>query len=177
MMDDASSETDEFETDEVLKQDHGGDASPQSRSAVTRERHDRLTTLLCDVRLHGPHEFEAAIDALRGWPDLSAGEKDLIRQIFLIGYQAAEAAGNREQKWAYQRLLRRLLLGLPLNHKIPATPRHRPASRTSQRAAPLPGSYFTSSCALRKTFLHYLNACRPNVLKAIVLARLARAVR
>jgi hypothetical protein len=180
MTDDASSEFDGCEIDPLLTQDPRRDAAallPQPCAAVTPERHNRLVTLLRDVRLHGPQEFEDAIDELRGWPELTAGEKDLIRQIFLIGYQAAEAAGNHEQTWAYQRLLRRLLLGVPLNHKIPATPRHPPANGTPEMASPLAASFLQSSCGIGNTFLHYLNACRFSVVKAVALARLVRAAR
>jgi hypothetical protein len=180
MTDDASSEFDGCEIDPLLKQDPRRDAAallPQPCAAVTPERHNRLVTLLRDVRLHGPQEFEDAIDELRGWPDLTAGEKDLIRQIFLIGYQAAEAAGNHEQTWAYQRLLRRLLLGVPLNHKIPATPRHPPVNGAPQAVLPLPESHFKSSCGVRNRFLHYLNAYRFSLLNVVALVRLVRAAR
>jgi hypothetical protein len=56
----------------------------------------------------------------------------LVRRIFLYAFQIAERAGEEEKKWAYQRLLRRLLLGQPLNQPIPFTPKRMPARRVIQ---------------------------------------------
>jgi len=43
----------------------------------------------------------------------------LVRRIFILGFQAAERAQQEDKMRAYQRLLRRLLLGQPLDQPIP----------------------------------------------------------
>jgi hypothetical protein len=85
------------------------------------ERKTSLSLLLVNIQLHGAEPYEPEIDELRWLFDLDADEKELIRRIFLLGFQAAEKAGAEEKTWAYQRLLRRLLLGQPLNQAIPIT--------------------------------------------------------
>lgn len=82
-----------------------------------------LYALLLRVRLHGPEYYERDIDAVRALSDFNEQEKTLVRRIFLYAFQVAEKAGQEEKKWAYQRLLRRLLLGQPLTQPIPITPK------------------------------------------------------
>jgi hypothetical protein len=95
-------------------------------SAGFPERESRLYVLFARARLHGLELCEEDIDALRSFSDLNNREKDLVRRIFLYAFQVAEKAGQEKKKWAYQRLLRRLLLGQPLNQPIPVTPKAAP---------------------------------------------------
>jgi hypothetical protein len=93
----------------------------QSAQQAPLEREMGLYTLFLRVRLHGPQYHEREIDALRALTDFTDQEKVLVRRIFLYAFQIAEKAGEEEKKWAYQRLLRRLLLGQPLTQPIPIT--------------------------------------------------------
>lgn len=95
----------------------------------TEAREISLYSLLVNVRLHGPECFEARIDALRALTDLTEHEKGVVRRIFLCGFQMAEKAGQGEKQRAYQRLLRRLLLGQALTEPIPMTPKALPQRR------------------------------------------------
>lgn len=88
------------------------------------DRETNLYLLLVNVIVHGPEAFEDSIDELRGSVDLNETEKDILRRLFLLGYRAAETRGQKEQIWAYQRLLRRLLLDQPLNQPIPKSVEH-----------------------------------------------------
>ena len=99
----------------------------QCTSAGLPEREPYLYMLLGRTRLHGPERYEADIDALRSLSDLNDREKEMVRRIFLYAFQVAERAGQEEKKWAYQRLLRKLLLGQPLNQPILITPKAPPA--------------------------------------------------
>jgi hypothetical protein len=83
------------------------------------DRKARLYLLLVNVNLYGPEPFEREIDALRELFDVNETEKTIIRRIFLLGYRAAERRGQEKLTWAYQRLLRRLLLDQPLDQPIP----------------------------------------------------------
>jgi hypothetical protein len=93
------------------------------------ERESSLYILFVKVRLHGPEDYEPEIDALRRLTHFNDHEKALVRRIFLYAFQTAEKADEEEKQWAYQRLLRRLLLGQPLNQAIPLTPKALPARR------------------------------------------------
>ncbi|MGE5303075.1 MAG: SH3 domain-containing protein [Alphaproteobacteria bacterium] len=93
----------------------------QSDKQAPLEREISLYSLFLRVRLHGPEYHELEIDALRALSDLNDHEKTLVRRIFLYAFQIAEQAGEEEKRWAYQRLLRRLLLGQPLTQSIPIT--------------------------------------------------------
>ncbi len=83
------------------------------------DRETELYLLLVNVLVHGPEAFEENIDEVRGSVDLNETEKDIVKRLFLLGHQAAEARGQEDQIWAYQRLLRRLLLGQLLDEPIP----------------------------------------------------------
>ena len=93
----------------------------QSAKQAPLEQEMSLYNLFLRVRLHGPEYHEREIDALRALTDLNDHEKTLVRRIFLYAFQIAEQVGEEEKKWAYQRLLRRLLLGQPLTQPIPIT--------------------------------------------------------
>ena len=95
----------------------------QSAQPAPLEREASLYALLLRVRLRGPEYYEQEIDALRALTNFNDHEKTLVRRIFLYAFQIAEKAGDEEKKWAYQRLLRRLLLGQPLDQPVPITPK------------------------------------------------------
>jgi hypothetical protein len=101
----------------------------QCKSEGLPERETYLYVLFAQARLHGPEPYEADIDALRCLSDLNDREKEMVRRIFLHAFQVAEKASQEEKKWAYQRLLRRLLLGQPLDQPIPITRKAPPAPR------------------------------------------------
>jgi hypothetical protein len=98
----------------------------QSAKQTPLDREMSLYVLFLRVRLHGPEYYEGDIDALRALSDFNDHEKALVRRIFLYAFQVAEKAGQEEKKRAYQRLLRRLLLGQPLTQPIPITPKPLP---------------------------------------------------
>ena len=106
----------------------------QSAKPAPLEREISLYGLFLTVRLHGPEYHELEIDALRALTNLNDHEKALVRRIFLYAFQIAEQACDEEKKWAYQRLLRRLLLGQPLTQPIPITSK---PSRAMQRVIAL----------------------------------------
>lgn len=87
------------------------DAQPEDRTA-------RLMLLLANVSVFGPDAFYRQIDDLRFIVDLSANERSIVRQIFSVGFQYAERDRKTIQKISYQRLIRRLMLGQPLDVSI-----------------------------------------------------------
>jgi len=84
-----------------------------------RDREASLYWILANVHARGPERYEREIDNLRQLFNLNDVEKDLVRRIFLLGFHAAEKAGLERKTWAYQRLLRRLLIGQLLDQPIP----------------------------------------------------------
>src|SRR5712692_1431708 len=79
------------------------------------DRESKLYLLLVNVTLDGPLAFEDDIDEVRSLSDLNETEKEIVRRLFVLGFQSAEKRGREDQAWAYQRLLRRLLLNQPLD--------------------------------------------------------------
>jgi hypothetical protein len=63
------------------------------------------------------HEQE--IDQVRAVYNLSETEREIVREIFCLGFDAAEKEDRQDKMWAYQRLVRRLLLHQPLDQPIP----------------------------------------------------------
>src|SRR5689334_16006432 len=84
-------------------------------------RETQVYLLLVNVHENGPISFEDEIDRLRSYENLTERERDLIRQIFVLGFKSAEKDGREEQAMVYQRLLRRLLLNQSLDQTIPRT--------------------------------------------------------
>src|ERR1051325_8887632 len=95
--------------------------NPSDRSA-------RLYLLLINIKQTGPEPHEQEIERVRTLSELTNAEKDILRQIFVLGFKSAEQAGRQEQALAYQRLLRRLLLNQSLDQAIPRT-EHRQVQR------------------------------------------------
>jgi hypothetical protein len=87
------------------------DAAPADRTA-------RLLLLLANVLVFGPVPFEKQIDDLRSHFDLTETDRNIVRQIFLAAFQHAERTGDENKQRIYQRLLRRQVLGQPLDVPI-----------------------------------------------------------
>jgi hypothetical protein len=106
----------------LLQQNEVADALALISSWLAKHPLDReasLYSLLAAVHLHGPEVYEQEIDDLRRLSNLDEKEKQLVRRIFILGFHAAEQAQQEDKIRAYQRLLRRLLLGQPLDQPIP----------------------------------------------------------
>src|SRR5436190_2748726 len=89
------------------------------------DREAKLYLLLVHVQQSGPVPHEEQIDGIRSLPHLTEPEKEILRQIFVLGFKSAEHDGRQEQALVYQRLLRRLLLNQSLDQAIPRTERRR----------------------------------------------------
>jgi hypothetical protein len=98
------------------------------------DREAKLYLLLADVHQSGPLPFEDEIDALRTLENLAEREKDILRQIFVLGFKSAEHDGREEQALIYQRLLRRLLLNQSLDQAIPRTRYRRTSDKQTNGA-------------------------------------------
>ena len=85
------------------------------------DRAARLLLLLANMSKFGPRQFKRQIDEIRLINDLSGNERYIVQQIFLVGFRHAAQAGQTLQKIVYQCLLRRLMLGHPLDVSISAT--------------------------------------------------------
>ena len=85
------------------------------------DRAARLLLLLANISKSGPGQFKQQIDEIRLIDDLSGNERYIVQQIFLVGFRHAAQAGQTLQKIVYQCLLRRLMLGHPLDVSISAT--------------------------------------------------------
>lgn len=84
------------------------------------DRAARLLLLLANMSKFGPGQFKRQIDEIRLIDDLSGNERYIVQQIFLVGFRHAAQAGQTLQKIVYQCLLRRLMLGHPLDVSIGA---------------------------------------------------------
>jgi hypothetical protein len=93
---------------------HGllGSSSPLNRQA-------QLSSLLARIQVDSAQTHEQEIDQVRAVYNLSETEREIVREIFRLGFDAAEKEDRQDKMWAYQRLLRRLLLHQPLDQPIP----------------------------------------------------------
>lgn len=82
------------------------------------DRYRQLCDLLAQVEASGPAPFEPDIDRIRQYIDLSETEREVVAKIFRRGFEAALLKADQHKSWAYQRLLRRLLVGQPLDCPI-----------------------------------------------------------
>lgn len=99
----------------------GPSAAPDRRlEGHPGNRESNLRAFLIKIKAHGPEKYEREINAIRDMPALEDPEREVIREIFLYGYGAAQAQAQENKARAYQRLLRRLLLHQPLNQSIPS---------------------------------------------------------
>jgi Bacterial SH3 domain len=83
------------------------------------DRESRLYLLLVNVTREGPVLYEEDIDQLRNLSNLDDNEKEIVRKLFVLGFKSAKKEGRKDQIWAYQELLRRLLLNQQLEPPIP----------------------------------------------------------
>ncbi len=68
----------------------------------------------------GPGEFKRQIEEIKLIDDLTGNERYIVQQIFLAGFRHAAQEGQTIQQIVYQCLLRRLMLGHPLDVWISA---------------------------------------------------------
>lgn len=106
-----------------IQLDAGSKESTRSPLADTApsepsDRYRQLCDLLARVEASGPAPFEPEIDRIRQHHDLSETERDVVAKIFRRGFEAAFLKADQHKTWAYQRLLRRLLVGQPLDCPI-----------------------------------------------------------
>lgn len=65
----------------------------------------RLLRLLLSMKIRGPERFEGVIDAIRSLPDVGERENKIVKEILLLGFEAAQKSGQTEKMRAYQREL------------------------------------------------------------------------
>ena len=99
------------------------------------DRERKLCNLLREVMINGPAAYEDDIDQLRSFCNFSDTEKAILRQLFILGVKSAQKESREDQVWAFQRLLRRLLLNQPLDQPIPKSVAGAPPM--NQRYAPV----------------------------------------
>ena len=92
----------------------GSNRQPLDRAA-------RLLLLFANMSKFGPGEFKQQIEEIKFMNDLSGNERYIVQQIFLVGFRHAAQEGQTIQKIVYQCLLRRLMLGHPLDVAISET--------------------------------------------------------
>jgi hypothetical protein len=83
------------------------------------DRELRLYQLLFVIKAEGVAAHEREIEDLRNLTELSDREREVIRQIFILGFAEAQREGIEEKSWAYQRLARRLVLHQSLLAPLP----------------------------------------------------------
>ena len=118
-----------FKTEQLRSAQGGnGNALLQRSRLSERSRPDRqaqLSSLLAKVKIDSAQNYEQEIDQVRAVYDLSETEREIVREIFCLGFDAAEKEHREDKMWAYQRLLRRLFLHQPLDQPIPVDERSR----------------------------------------------------
>src|SRR5215471_9312325 len=93
------------------------------------DRESRLCLLLVNVTREGPVLYEKDIDQLRNLSNLDDKQKEIVRKLFVLGFKSAKKEGRKDQIWAYQELLRRLLLNQRLEPPIPRSSARTPPAR------------------------------------------------
>src|SRR5262245_62107215 len=89
------------------------------RMSYPDDRELQLYQLLLVTRAEGVAAHEREIEGLRYLTELSNSEREIIRQIFILGFEEAQKAGIKGKTWAYQRLARRLVLQQSLDESLP----------------------------------------------------------
>lgn len=82
-------------------------------------RQAHLLNLLARIQVDGAQNHEQEIDQVRAVCDLGEAEREIVRQIFCLGFDAAEKDDRHDKMWTYRWLLVRLLLHQPLDQPIP----------------------------------------------------------
>jgi hypothetical protein len=81
----------------------------------TEGRELRLQSLLASIQLAGTANYEREIGEIQTMQSLTEKEREVIREIFIAGFEQARREGRDDKAWAYERLARRLILRQPLN--------------------------------------------------------------
>jgi hypothetical protein len=114
------------------------------------DRAARLALLLVNVMAFGAERYGPEIKDLRSLAGLGDQEREFVRRLFLIAFNSAQKVGDQKQALLYQRCLRRLLLGQPLDDPesnvvpLPSFPERRIASEKHREAvleAPRPDRF------------------------------------
>jgi hypothetical protein len=90
----------------------------------------RLYHLFVVIKAEGVGAHEGQIEALRNLTGLTDGEREVIRQIFILGFEQAQKEGTKEKAWAYQRLARKLVLRQSLLGPLPTVETRNAAEAT-----------------------------------------------
>jgi len=86
-------------------------------------RQAQLSSLLARIQVDGAQTHEREIDRLRAVDDLSDTEREIVREIFCLGFDAAEKEQRQDKMRIYRWLLARLLLNHTLDQPIPLNER------------------------------------------------------
>ncbi|MGH7847951.1 MAG: SH3 domain-containing protein [Candidatus Binatia bacterium] len=74
----------------------------------------RLYRLFASVKVHSCAGHEREINEFIKTEGLSGKQREILRQIFVLGFEEARKENREDKAWVYQRLARRLVLGEPL---------------------------------------------------------------
>jgi len=102
--------------------------STQIGESDSSNRQAQLSSLLARIQVDGVQTHEQEIDRLRAVDDLSDTEREIVREIFCLGFDAAEKEQRQDKIRVYRWLLARLLLNhtldqpIPLNERSPEIP-------------------------------------------------------
>jgi hypothetical protein len=100
--------------------DHAIDMLSRRVESQPLDRAAQLLLLLANMSKFGPGEFKRQIEEIKLIDDLTGNERYIVQQIFLAGFRHVAQEGQTIQKIVYQCLLRRLMLGHPLDVWISA---------------------------------------------------------
>jgi len=119
---------------EQLRSSQGKNANASLHSAQLGEsgsfdRQAQFSDLLVRMQVNGVPYCDQEIDQVRTVDHLSESEREIALEIFRFGYEAAEKEQRQDKMWAYQRLLRKLLLDRPLDQPIPLNERSKEIPR------------------------------------------------
>ena len=147
------------------------------RGAAPFDREAGLAELLLRIQRDGAEPHEPAIDEIRSMIGLSAAERQIVMEIFRLGFEAAERKKREDKMWVYQRLLRRLLLFQPLDESIPLAERCPEARQGEAAGVTAPSSEMPPSSTqrsglepeIKKTANRRLVACALYALGVVVV--------
>lgn len=97
--------------------------SAQIGESDSSNRQAQLSSLLARIQVDGAQIHEQEIDRLRAVDDLSDTEREIVREIFCLGFDAAEKEQRQDKMRVYRWLLARLLLNHALDQPIPLNER------------------------------------------------------
>ena len=97
--------------------------STQIGESDSSNRQAQLSSLLARIQVDGVQTHEQEIDRLRAVDDLSDTEREIVREIFCLGFDAAEKEQRQDKMRVYRWLLAKLLLNHSLDQPIPLNER------------------------------------------------------